>query len=105
MQRKLTITVSEEVYDGLYAKVGPRKIGKFLEGLARPHVVDDGGEALARAYAEGAADEEAEREALEWIESNLGETLPPDPVYDAMTDEDWAAWAEAGTKGDSNAPR
>ena len=65
MQRKLTITVSEEVYEGLYAKVGPRKIGKFLEGLARPHVVGPNLEAEAIAMA---ADEEREREALEWCE-------------------------------------
>lgn len=86
MQRKLTISISEDVYDGLYAKVGPRKIGKFLEGLARPHVVarpDPDEATLAAEYAEIAADEEREREALEWVEAQAGDTLPPDPGWDA----------------------
>ena len=40
MQRKLTITIDEAVYEGLYRKVGPRKIARFIEEIVRPHVLD-----------------------------------------------------------------
>jgi len=75
MAKKLTITVSNEVYEGLYRRIGARRIGKFLEGLARPHVIDSD---LEAAYREAALDEEREREAREWIESDIGEGLPDD---------------------------
>ena len=80
MAKKLTITVSDEVYEGLYRHVGARRIGSFLENLARPHVVDAD---LAAAYREAAQDEEAEREAYEWTEALVGETLPDDNEFDA----------------------
>ena len=66
MHRKLTITVDEEVYEGLHKVVGRGKISRFLSDLARPHVVD---EALDEAYRAMGNDEEREREALEWSES------------------------------------
>lgn len=66
MQRKLTITVSEEVYKGLYARIGAGRISKFLDSLARPHVVDVD---LERAYQAMAADVSREAEALEWSEN------------------------------------
>ena len=65
MGRKLTITIDEEVYEGLHRVVGRRGISRFLAELARPHVVSDDLEAGYRAMA---ADEKREREALEWIE-------------------------------------
>ena len=40
MQKKLTITIDEGVYNGLYRVIGPRKISRFIEDLVRPHVVD-----------------------------------------------------------------
>lgn len=70
-QRKLTITVDADVYEGLHARIGPRGIGRFLSDLARPHVV--GGEALAEGYAAMAADEAREREAEEWSEATIGD--------------------------------
>ena len=39
MQKKLTITVDEEVYAGLHKIIEPRKINKFVEELIRPHVI------------------------------------------------------------------
>ena len=66
MQKKLTITIDEQVYEGLYRKVGRRRIGRFLETLARPHVVD---EDLAEAYRAMAGDERREAEAREWVEN------------------------------------
>lgn len=68
--RKLTITIDDEVYEGLYRRVGPRKISRFLEGLARPHVVDTD---LKAAYRQMAADEARESEALAWSEGLIGD--------------------------------
>ena len=41
MQRKLTITVDDEVYRGLHEKVGRGRISEFIADLVRPHVVGD----------------------------------------------------------------
>lgn len=38
MQKKLTITVSEQIYTDLYAVAGTRNIGKFIEDLVKPHL-------------------------------------------------------------------
>jgi predicted CopG family antitoxin len=73
MHRKLTITVADEVYQGLHRKVGRGQISRFIEGLVRPHVVDEG--SLEAAYREMAADDGREREALEWIEAVPDEAL------------------------------
>ena len=72
--RKLTITVSDEVYEGLYLRVGAGRISGFLNSLARPHVVDD---QLEEAYREMAADEQREAEALEWAESLISDIASP----------------------------
>ena len=63
MQKKLTITIDEEVYAGLYKTIGPRKISKFIEELVRPHVVRPN---LAAAYSQMAQDKKREENALEW---------------------------------------
>src|ERR1035437_9135148 len=60
MSKKLTISVSDEVYEGLHRKVGRRRISQFLEKLARPHVLP---EDIETAYRDMAADEDREREA------------------------------------------
>jgi hypothetical protein len=70
MQKKLTITLDEAVYDGLYANIGPRKISRFIEDLVRPYVLHPD---LDAAYAEMAADEDREAEAIEWAEAFIGE--------------------------------
>lgn len=70
MTKKLTITIADEVYEGLYRRVGKRKISKFLEALARPHVID---EELEAGYEAMAADEVREREAEEWSEGVLSD--------------------------------
>jgi hypothetical protein len=66
VQKKLTITVDEAVYDGLYRVVGPRRISQFIEQLVRPHVIEQD---LSAAYAEMAADEGRESEAEEWSDA------------------------------------
>ena len=63
--KKLTITVDNDVYRGLKKKVGPRKISRFLNDLARPHVVDDD---LLAAYRQMSQDTERETEAQDWAE-------------------------------------
>jgi len=65
MQKKLTVTIDEEVYKGLRKTIGPRKISKFIEELVRPYVLHPN---LESAYAEMAKDEKREKEALEWAE-------------------------------------
>jgi predicted CopG family antitoxin len=70
MQKKLTVTIDEEVYEGLHEVVGPRKISRFIEDLVRPHVTKKD---IYAAYKEMAADEMREAEALEWVESTLGD--------------------------------
>jgi predicted CopG family antitoxin len=66
MTKKLTITIDDEVYEGLYRRIGARKISRFLESLARPHVLD---EELEASYRDMAADEVREAEAEEWSEN------------------------------------
>lgn len=68
MQKKLTLTVDEEVYEGLRKTIGPRKISKFIEELVRPHVLRPN---LESAYAEMARDKRREKDALEWAEVTL----------------------------------
>jgi hypothetical protein len=70
VRKKLTTTVDEVVYDGLHRVVGRRHISQFLNELAKPHVVED---ALEEGYRAMAADEEHEREAMEWIEGVVGD--------------------------------
>ena len=70
MQKKLTVTIDEEVYEGLREVIGPRKISRFIEDLVRPHVIRT---ELYAAYEEMAADEARESEALEWAEGTVGD--------------------------------
>jgi hypothetical protein len=70
MQKKLTVTMDEEVYNGLRAVIGPRKISRFIEALVRPHVVKQD---MYDAYKEMAADQVRELEALEWAEATCGD--------------------------------
>ena len=68
MQKKLTITVDEEVYEGLHKTIGPRKISRFVQELVRPHVVRPN---LESGYADMARDKKREREALDWAEATF----------------------------------
>jgi hypothetical protein len=70
MQKKLTITVDERVYDGLHAVIGRRRISRFIESLVRPFVV---GKDMDAAYQQMAREEAREAEALEWAEATVGD--------------------------------
>lgn len=71
MSKKLTITVDDEVYAGLHSVVGRRRISRFLNDPARPHVLQCD---LEDAYRAMAADEAREREAAEWVEGLTGDS-------------------------------
>ena len=75
MQKKLTITIEESVYRGLYERVGAGRISRFIEDLVRPHVLE---KELDDAYAAMARDRRREAEALEWSEGLL-EDVSDDP--------------------------
>ena len=68
MHKKLTITIDEEVYEGLHKIIGPRKISRFVQELVRPHVVRPNLESL---YADMAKDKKREKEAIEWAEATF----------------------------------
>ena len=70
MHRKMTITLDETVYDGLYRTVGRRKMSQFIEDLIRPHVVDT---ALDQGYRAMAGDTLREAEATEWCNCLAGD--------------------------------
>ncbi len=71
MQKKLTITIDEKVYQGLHETIGRRRISRFIEELVRPHVTSP---ALDAAYAEMAQEEDREAAALEWADATRGDS-------------------------------
>lgn len=68
--KKLTITVSEDVYNGLHAKIGTGRISRFIDNLARPHVVD---EDLIANYQAMTQDKDREAAATQWTENLVRE--------------------------------
>lgn len=66
MHRKMTITLDEAVYEGLYRTVGKRRMSQFIEDLLRPHVLDT---ALDEGYRAMASDAARETEAQAWCNS------------------------------------
>lgn len=63
MHKRMTITLDEAVYEGLYRRVGKRRMSQFIEDLVRPHVLDT---SLDDGYRSMAADASREAEAQEW---------------------------------------
>ena len=70
MHKKITISLEENVYDGLIRLIGRNNISQFLEDLARPQVLQ---EDLALSYQTMAEDQSREEEALEWAETLLND--------------------------------
>ncbi len=70
MHKKLTITLDEQVYEGLHQVIGRGNISQFIESLVRPHVI---GADLEDDYRQMAQDEEREGEALDWAENMIGD--------------------------------
>ena len=71
MHKRMTITLDEAVYDGLYRTVGKRRMSQFIEDLVRPHVSDT---ALDTGYRAMAADSERESDASEWMNALAGDS-------------------------------
>ena len=61
MRKRLTLTVDEQVCNGLHTLTGRRHISSFVESVLRPDVIP---ESLDEGYRRMAADEEREAEAL-----------------------------------------
>ncbi len=70
MQKKLTITIDEKVYKGLYATIGSRRISRFIEDLISPYVLYND---LEDSYKQMAKDEKREKEASVWAEATIGD--------------------------------
>jgi hypothetical protein len=66
MQKKMTISVNEMVYDELC-----RVVGRGNENLIKPQLKANG---LDSAYSEMAADSVREQEALEWSNAVVGDS-------------------------------
>ncbi len=66
--KKLTISVEDDVYAGLYAQIGKGNISRFLNDVARSHVLTN---EIQAGYEAMAADQEREAEALEWSEISI----------------------------------
>lgn len=70
MHKRMTITLDEAVYDGLYRTVGKRRMSQFIETLLRPHVLDT---ALDDGYRAMAADAGRESEARAWTDGLIAD--------------------------------
>ena len=72
MHKRMTITLDEEVYEGLYRTIGKRRMSQFIEDLLRPHVMDT---TLDDGYRAMAADKAREKDALEWCNGLVGDMV------------------------------
>ena len=70
MHKRMTITLDEEVYEGLYRTIGKRRMSQFIDDLLRPHVMDT---TLDDGYRAMAADQAREKDALEWCNGLAGD--------------------------------
>jgi hypothetical protein len=74
--KKLTVTVSDVVYEGLHRRIGARRISSFIDRLARPYVDDAAAEAL---YREAESDPDRLEALADW------DDLPADECLDEST--------------------
>jgi hypothetical protein len=65
MQKKLTITIQESIYNDLHLVVGKGRISKFIENIIKPYITTDN---LRLSYQTMAKDKQREKEACEWEE-------------------------------------
>ena len=70
MHKRMSITLDEVVYEGLYRHVGKRRMSQFIEDLVRPYVVDS---ALDEGYRAMAEDKEREADAMTWCNGLAGD--------------------------------
>ena len=81
--RKITISIEENVYEGLHSHVGQGKISHFINELVKPYII---GAELDKAYQAMAQDEIREKAADDWTEGLAGDVNP-------MNLEDEAKWS------------
>lgn len=74
--RKLTITVSDEVYEGLHRRIGARRISSFIDRLARPYLDD---EAAAELYRAAQDDQDRVETLADWDDLPADEALEEAP--------------------------
>jgi len=93
MTKKLTITVSDEVYKGLHRRVGRRRISRFINDLAGERLADRNSpeywlsateRELSDAYAQQAAYEAGHADKIKeedeaWLNGLIGDVLRTDP--------------------------
>lgn len=72
-QRQLTIMIDEETYRDLHNRVGRDEISSFIEEMLRSRLLAS--EDVEAGYRAMAADANREREAEEWSEALLSDTL------------------------------
>ena len=65
MQKKLTITIEENIYNDLHLVVGKGKISKFIERIIKPYITKDN---LRLAYQTMAKDKQREKESAQYAE-------------------------------------
>lgn len=70
MHKRMTITLDEAVYEGLYRTIGKRHMSQFIEELLRPHVL---GQSLEDGYRAMASDQAREEEAQDWCNGLSGD--------------------------------
>jgi predicted CopG family antitoxin len=74
MARQLVITLPDDIYEELRRRAGQDDVSSYIERLVRPEHLSE--RDLEAGYRAMAADEDREREALEWIESAPDDALP-----------------------------
>jgi hypothetical protein len=72
MHKKMTISLDESVYDGLYQTIGKRHMSQYIEDQLRPLVLDT---ALDDGYQAMATEEARETEALAWCTALLADMV------------------------------
>jgi hypothetical protein len=70
MHKRMTITLDEAVYDGLYRTVPKRQMSQFIEDLLKPLVLDS---SLDGGYRAMAADKQREAQAADWCNALSGD--------------------------------
>lgn len=70
MRKELTISLDEDVYDGLVRVAGAEQLSGLIERIVRPYVIRPD---LEAAYRRMSQDPQRESEALEWSEGVIGD--------------------------------
>ena len=79
MQKKLTITLEQDIYNALHAVVGRGRISQFIATLVRPHVCQL---ELEASYQRLAEEEKKTKESQEWVDGTSSD-------FGSLLDEAW----------------